>query len=326
MLSSKTSPSPKSEALFPPDREEAPRQPRGQEAAEAITFDPDGEWRAFYRAANAPVSLVERFSAFRTLHPQRQIQQEGASWRYRASGGGRPLLLLGARFGGSDFAWRLIELLERRFRVLAVDYPALAQADAMVRGLSAILAAERLSGAAVLGAGFGGLLAQRFADRRPDQTYALALLNAPAPLPRLANRYAGRAALLERLPPRWARELERRRFERLLASPPEERRFWRGYTDEVFAEQRPAGRSAALLRAAADLHAIGGDSPSGLHRPVLIAETEGDRGAPQPALRRLPARFPQAERLCFAYSAGHTVEITRAREIAHAFEQLLSRG
>lgn len=288
-------------------------------------FDPEGAWRSHYRSANAPVSLIERFAAFRALHPQESVERDGLIWRHRASGAGEAVLLLPGRHGASDFSWRLIELLERSFRVIALDYPAADSAEALVRGIAAVLEAEGLSAATLIASGFGGMAAQRFIDRQPNAVTALALLNAPAPARRLAARALARSRLLQGLPQRWARRLERGRFEKRLTSPPDERHFWDGYVEEAFAQPWPLATAIALSKAEADLHLIGGDSPSGFRRPVLIVETEGDRSAPQDSLRRLPARFPQAERLCFSYGAGHTVEITRAREIAHAVRQLQTR-
>jgi len=323
-LSSTTAALTEKPGLFPQPAEPA-SEPQAPARPAPPPFDADGAWRKYYRNANAPVSQIERFAAFRALHPQQSVEDGGLTWRYRVSGAGQPLLLLPGRLGASDFAWRLIELLERQYRVLALDYPAVENADALVRGVCAVLAAEGLSAVTLIGSGFGGLAAQRFADRRPEQTLALALLNAPAPTPRLASRMRRRARLLQALPRRWAQGLQRRRFEQLLAFPPEERQFWRGYTEEAFCDLRPTGVGISLLRTQADLHGIGGDSPSGFHRPVLIVEAEGDQSAPQYVLRQLPARFPQAERRCFSYGAGHTVEVTRAREVAHAVRQLQSR-
>ena len=81
--------------------------------------------------------------------------------------------------------------------------------------------------------------------------------------------------------------------------------------------------NADVLLQLAELHQIGGDSPSSVRAPVVIFQSEGETIEPQPAQRRLAARYPQAERICFSYRAGHTLEITRPREIAAAARRIL---
>lgn len=300
------------------------RAPRAKRASpvRVTAIDPDEDWRSFYRAADAPVSLIERFAAFRALRPYRQVERDGLEVRYRANGEGAPLLYLPDRLGLGDAAWRLIELAERNFRVIALDYGPASTAEELVRCAVAALEAEGVLGAVLVGSGVGGLVAQRLADRLPQAVLGMALLNAPAPSFRLTPARAARASFLRRLPRRWALGLERRRADRLLSCPREEERFWCGYHDEAFRARRSVEDFTNILKAEADLHAIGGDSPSGFHKPVLIVETEKDDSAPQTAIRRLPARFPRAERRFFSYGAGHTVEITRHREIAHALDKL----
>lgn len=265
---------------------------------------------------------MERFAGFRALHPLQSVEQDGLTWAFRTRGVGLPLLVLPGQVAVSDFAWRLFEALEGGFRVIAVDYPPVQSVRDLLRGLEAVLEAAGAPSALVLGGGFGGLAAQRLAEARPDLVLALALLNAPAPAPRLAAALQRKARWRKALPRSWARRSERADLERLFTSLPEERHFWRGFLDELFGSRRPANLQQALLRAEAELHAWGGDSPSGLHRPVLIAETEANRSAPEYALRRLPARFPQAERLSFSYGAGAALEITRVRELAYNLQKL----
>lgn len=286
-------------------------------ASGAKAWVPGPDWQASYIAAKAQVSLLERFSAFRSLHPACPVPQDGGALSYFASGSGQALVLLPDADRPADCFWRLIECLERRMRVIAVDYHAPKSADHLLDGLRTILAAEQLSQIAVLGFGFGGLLAQSFADAQPQSVRALSLINAPSPMQRAAKAALRRAKASGSMWNFDQRQKAKRAFLKGLACPSEETGFWRGYARELFAQRWNKAQANALLRVQAQLHEQAGPCPSSLRIPVLIVETEGIPLDQQPALRRTPARFPLAERRSFAPGAGRTIEITRPRELAH---------
>lgn len=283
----------------------------------ATAWAPSPDWQAFYIAAKAQVSLLERFSAFRALHPARLVGPGNGGLSYFASGAGPALVLLPDADRPADCFWRLIECLERRMRVIAVDYHAPASAEHLLGGLRAVLEAEQLSQAALLGFGFGGLVAQSFADAQPRCVRALSLINAPSPMQRAAKAAQRRAKANGAIWNFDQRQRAKRAFQKGLTCPSEEAGFWRGYARELFAQRWNRAQAGALLRVQAQLHAQAGPCPSNLRIPVLIIETEGVASDQQQALRRTPARFPLAERRSFAPGAGRTIEITRPRELAH---------
>lgn len=268
-------------------------------------------------ASKASVSLLDQFSSFRSLHPVRQASFGHAVMPYLASGAGAPILLLPDSDRPADFFWRLIECLERRMRVIAVDYPRALGGKDLLDGLQAVLRQEEIAAASVLGFGFGGLLAQGMADTHPHSVRALTLVNAPTPLARLAKGLERRANAARSVWNLGARGRARRAFNTGLTCPTHEAGFWRGYARELFSQRWDKAQAAAMLQAEAELHGAGGQCPSSLRIPVVIVETEGVPADQQPALRRTPARFPLAERRTFAPGAGRTIEITRPRELAH---------
>ena len=103
-------------------------------------------------------------------------------WRYLAGGAGERTALLPA--GGTrlpDMYLLLIEALERDFRVIAPAYPAGAGIAGLADGLAAILDAEGVHQADVLGSFFGGFVAQEFARRHPERVRRLVLANTGSP-------------------------------------------------------------------------------------------------------------------------------------------------
>lgn len=108
------------------------------------------------------------------------------SVRYHVGGEGEPLLLLHG-LGGSTGNWvELLPDLLKRYRVLAVDLPGHAGSGRLPRGAStadfaavaaAVLEAEAPRPALVAGHSFGGLVALRLAQSRPELVRGLLLVS-----------------------------------------------------------------------------------------------------------------------------------------------------
>nr|WP_160668590.1 alpha/beta hydrolase [Pseudarthrobacter sp. ATCC 49987] len=127
------------------------------------------------REPGPSVTLDARLGAFRASHRYRTLDVDGARWRYLAGGTGEQTVLLPS--GGTrmpDMYLLLIEALERDFRVLAPAYPAGAGIAGLADGMAAILDAEGVAQADVLGSSFGGFVAQTFARRHPQHVRRLA--------------------------------------------------------------------------------------------------------------------------------------------------------
>lgn len=301
-----------------PNPAPSPEQPAEQR------FDPDGAWRVPYRAARASTKALEAFSAFRALHPPLELTARAQTWRYRIGGqaGGRLLVIQPDRCAPAEAAWRLFERLKPLGRVALLEHVSGARGEELQHGAAAVIEAESERPAILIGVGAGALPVQRLADRRPDLNAGMILLNGAAPMTCHAEALRRRALFLRRLPAAWAARLQRRTLQRFLACPSDEAGFWRGFQEEAMAAYPPA-LNADVLSQAADLHQIGGDSPSSVRTPVVIFQSESEAFEPQPAQRRLAARYPEAERICFSYRAGHTLEISRATEVAQAARRLL---
>jgi len=108
------------------------------------------------------------------------------SVRYHVGGDGEPLLLL---HGLSGSSWNWVELLPdllQRYRVMAVDLPGHAGSGRLPRGASTadfaavaatVLEAEAQAPALVAGHSFGGLVALRLAQSRPELVLGLLLVS-----------------------------------------------------------------------------------------------------------------------------------------------------
>ena len=110
------------------------------------------------------------------------------SLEYHVGGRGEPLLLVHGLAGSSRNWCEVLPALVERYRVIAVDLPGHAHSAPLPRGATtadfadaaaAVLQAEGADRALVAGHSFGGLVALRLAQRRPELVGGL-LLASPA--------------------------------------------------------------------------------------------------------------------------------------------------
>jgi pimeloyl-ACP methyl ester carboxylesterase len=158
-----------------------------------------------------------------TALDRRLLTSGGVSVRYFAGGSGEPLLLLHGLAGSAANWVELLPALTERFRVLALDMPGHAGSAPLPRGAGItdfarvaadLLDAEEVPVALVGGHSFGGLVALRLAQQRPELVSGL-LLAAPAGIGS-GTRFAQAAVLTIATvrPGRWVAPLRFRYAER----------------------------------------------------------------------------------------------------------------
>ncbi|MGC9348248.1 MAG: alpha/beta fold hydrolase [Anaerolineae bacterium] len=124
-----------------------------------------------HRSAN-----MEHLLKFRSEHPCHHINVAGVAWEYISCGHGvETLLLLTGGLRVAESAFVLIEQFEDAYRVIAPTYPSVATMDELVDGIAAVLDAEQVTEAFVLGQSYGGSVAQVLAQRYPSRVRRLVL-------------------------------------------------------------------------------------------------------------------------------------------------------
>ena len=264
---------------------------------------------------DVPADQVALFRRFRETHPNQTLTIAGVPWRYIACGQGDETLMLLP--GGSRFAeswWKLILLLEEEYRLVSPSYPALTTMKAHDQGLAAILNAQgQIQPVHVIGASFGGWLAQTFVRRYPERVKSVVLSHTSAQ----AGMSKGVLRLAKVLTSIYPESLVRlglqRNILRTLAAPPEEQAFWAAY----FHETLYLHTSKADVRAQ---HEVTGDfllnyrfTPGDLADwpgRMLIIESEDDMAFKPEARQALRQLYPQADVYTF-HEAGHSPGYTR---------------
>ncbi len=161
-----------------------------------------------------------------TLEP-RSVVVDGVRWEYLVGGegAGPPLLALHGALGGAEsIAW-FARLLAARRKVIAPTLPAVSTTYEVARGISAVLDAERVRVADVIGGSYGGMVAQAILQERPERVGRVVIAGTGAPDRDRASGEGWVTALLAVLPMGLLRSLARRKLAAHLKvdAPPEAR-------------------------------------------------------------------------------------------------------
>lgn len=273
--------------------------------------------------------LHEEWRRFRAAYPSTGRRIADAPWEYIVCGrGDEALLLLPGAPGRGATSFQTILAFECDFRVIAPSYPAhLATVAQLVEGLAAILAAEGIRHAHVVGGSYSGLVAQCLVRRCPDLVQTLILSNTGVPKPGRARACGALLRLLPLLPFPLVRAGLRLGARLFVGRMPAGRAFWRAHFGELIAActredcasrlrvWRDCDRNAAFAR----------DDLPGWRGEVLILEAAGDAvfaAAERAALRAL---YPRARVHTFA-GGGHAAMLARQDEEIAAIACFLRAG
>jgi pimeloyl-ACP methyl ester carboxylesterase len=265
--------------------------------------------------------LERELAEFRAGHTPKALTHRGVSWRYLAGGRGNDVVLrLSGALGLAEFSFQQIRLFEPRFRVITPDYPAVRSLGEMIEGLVAILDAEGVARAQVIGGSFGGLLAQELVRRAPDRVGSLVLSHTGAPD---GKRRGALVRIVAALPQGVLRWLLKARLGRTLDAAGS---FWRRYFDRAVTEM-----TKDQIMSRVRLQAEFGSrkwSPSDLAvwpGRVLLLEGEDDPLFPPAARARLRALYPTAQVHRFA-GTGHAAAVLKPEEYADVVTRFLLDG
>jgi maspardin len=225
--------------------------------------------------------LADRFAAFRHDYPYRETSCRGLVWRYRAGGtADRPtvLVLPGATLV-PDPLFVVVQALGRRHRVIAPAYPPAGTIPYLVAGVIAVLDAERVATAHVVGSSFGGYVAQCLVRAHPERVDSLVLAQTgvrhfigPVPLALLH-------AVLRVAPAGLVRSFTWRTWQTLLADIGPDQQFWMAVLRDILDHQLTKAHLVAVTAAIGDFTGHHRPMPGDLEwkRPVLVLQSEYDR-------------------------------------------------
>ncbi|HLY18978.1 MAG TPA: alpha/beta hydrolase [Bryobacteraceae bacterium] len=268
----------------------------------------------------------QRLRAFRAAYPNKSLAAGGVEWKYRVCGNGsRPMLLLPGGELVNDMAFDLAAALAPQFRMAYPAYPRVASLDDLADGVAAILRAENAVPATVLGASFGGAVAQCLIRRHPDCVERLILSNTGVPLGYLVRGRKIANAVLSAMPWPILRGLLSRSILKLLGAPAGELPFWRAYTQELFETQLTKADVLQNLAIQLEYHQRYRFAPgdlAGWPGMIFVIESDNDifNAERRKALRDI---YPQAPVYTF-HGAGHAPAFSRASEYLDVLGRFLA--
>lgn len=266
---------------------------------------------------------------------------DGVALHYLELGGGPPVVLLHGAGGGAANWFGVMGRLAQRFRVLAPDLPgfglsARIEPRAELGRQIAELVDAWVSGLGVrrfdlVGTSFGGLVALRLAQRRPDVVGRLVLIDS-AGLGRempMVVRWAGLRVLGPLLlrPSRWGTRWLLRRL--MTSGQPLDPSFEPVLLEYLYRSAR-AGDPALLARAfrlftgaRGQREVLDDGELAALHAPTLVVWGRRDAFFPPSHAERAAAGIPRAK-LCWIEGAGHSPNWEAPGAVGDAIVDFLS--
>lgn len=133
-------------------------------------------------------SLIKSRDRFCTRFPENRQTVYGREWGYvRVGLRGPALLLLPGTLGRGDIFWNQIEALHGQARILALTYPETGGIIDWCGDIAALMQAQSIKSATVLGTSLGGYVVQYFAATRPELVDNLIAANTLPSVGFLAN-------------------------------------------------------------------------------------------------------------------------------------------
>lgn len=272
---------------------------------------------------DVPREHVERLLGFRAAHPVKTLAVGGRQWRYLVGGRGEEVLVIIHGVTGTlESPFRQMMMFEETYRVIAPTYPVAAKSAAdIVEGIVALLEAEAVPAAHVLGISLGGAVAQLLVRQRPMMVSKLILSHTVVPTPGVVRSLERRLRLVSLLPSRYVLAVARRRFHQRLTADagdmePAERAFWFAFGDETYSCSLAKGDLLARLKVHIDFHRnyrFEAGELADWPGDILIVESDGDEIVP-PAMREaLKALYPQARVHTF-HGVGHASGLIKTEE------------
>jgi pimeloyl-ACP methyl ester carboxylesterase len=264
--------------------------------------------------ADVPRAQREEFQSFRRSHREKVVDANGIEWRYLDSGEGQETILLlvgGLRM--ADAGFNAILRLEKEFRVITPSYPPVETMAELADGLAAILHAEQIDKAHVMGGSFGGMVAQRFIHHYPYLVEKLVLSSTAIPDEEAVQSYRSTLRQLTLTPTIFAFSLARKRLFRIMNVPPEQAEFWQAYLRELFNNRLSKADLMSTFACMIDFAEKGLEKPEDWHGSVLILTAEDDVTFDTDAKNALFKVYPSAQVHVFE-AAGHSPSLTHRDE------------
>lgn len=269
----------------------------------AIYFWPVPERDFSELAAKVDPAVRQSLLDFRTQHPEQTVNVEGQEWRYIAFGEGpETVLFLHGMTGVDDIWWQQMEAFADSYQVISVTYPPVDNLAGMSRGVLAVLDAEGVDKANVVGSSLGGFLAQYLMATHPERIEKAVFANTFPPNDLLAEKNGGLIKILPFLPNWLVMKTFRGSFEDRVYPASGNSELVLAYMLEQIAGRM--SKAQVTARAKAVIDDFTAPDPEALGIPVMIIEADNDPLVEETLREQLKAAYPSA-RVETLHNVGH---------------------
>jgi pimeloyl-ACP methyl ester carboxylesterase len=268
------------------------------------------------RYAGVPPADLEKFKAFCSVCPYKQVIISGVEWPYLVNqNGGDTLLLLSGALAIPDISWRTINHFAKTYRVIAPAYPAVKTMEALADGIAEILHQEGIARAHVLGGSYGGFVAQVFVRRHPGLARSLVLSHTFPPNPENARTLKNMMRWLPLLPKGILRWLMGRWLGSLMPAKSAEVSLMHAMFAELLFHRLTKADILSSFWRTID-YCSQEYSPQdlvGWPGKVLLVLADDDPGTPEPVRAEMSALYPGAKLHLF-HGTGHAASVLNESE------------
>lgn len=240
------------------------------------------------------------------------------------------MLLLTGLLGRGESWFPLIERLERHYRILSPTYAGLAGWAQLVQTLVAMLDAEGVTSADLVGQSFGGLVAQGLVREQPGRVRSMTLSHTAVLRPSQSRLARVMVKLLAPMPLPVHRALLRRKIARMtkkITSRTPAAAFWETRRNELLLTATKK-EILAYYAYALDLmsrYAFSAEELRGWEGSILVIESDNDPAVPETERARLRAVYPQGRVVTFE-GAGHGSLQADREKYCRVIHQFLDRS
>jgi pimeloyl-ACP methyl ester carboxylesterase len=280
--------------------------------------------------SDVPQSQREKILQFRQTHIPKSITVEGFTWEYIDCGAGEQTLVMvpgGLRHPG--IGWKLLEQLEKEYRIIAPSYPTTGSIGALARGVLSILDHKQIDRFTIIGSSYGGIVLQAILQMAPQRVSHAIIANTGtiSENPNVVRLLKRRLSLIRLLPGRLVIWIAKKGFKRMLAGIEEDQKaVYEALVEEPFARGWFTKRELVChFEGLIDFqlnHQFTPEDTSQWDTKVLIIKSSNDPGVLEGASEALDRMYPKAETHVFE-EEGHMPSITRTDEYLKLLHEFL---
>ena len=230
---------------------------------------------------------------FRQAYPPQHLLVEDVDWEYLALGDGpQTVLFLHGLAGAYDIWWQQMLALKDDYRAISVTYPGVDSLEGLAQGILAILDAEGVGKASLVGSSLGGYLAQYLIAAHPERIERAVFGNTYADKDFILEEYGLVGGLLPYTPEWLVMAVLRASYRYLIYPSSQNSPLVLAYlTEHTFGVTSKAQIEA---RYRAVIEPFPSPDPGALGIPVLILESDNDPLISPPTREDMRATYPTA--------------------------------